>query len=431
MKSTLSRRTVLSGMGAVTLAGLASATVFKANAKNINVKTKLPFTGYIRTNWSQDPFSYGAYSHVAKDSGVDDIKILAKPVEDKVYFAGEAVNPDYQSTVHAALESGETAANALLKNNKKKVAVIGAGAAGLAAARVIHNAGVEVKVLEGRNRIGGRVWTDRSIGPPLEQGAAFIVGENGNPVSKLADSVNAKRVGFGIDDSEGDVVLNKKGEKMWSLFHPSWLEELVLNNSMGTDYQNLNMDHVEANIENYFGHYKGDNVVFPGGYDQILVPLQTGYDIQLNTIVNRITRTTDGVAVGFKTGETQAESSQSFDAVIVTVPLGVLKKGVIAFEPGLPDEKMQAIARMGMGTVDKLFMMFDRKFWHDAPWIFTPENGLPQGQFNMWMDHSAVGANVLGAFNPGSPALALATESDEVVVAKALGVLEKLYGNKV
>lgn len=132
------RRRALTGIGAMTLAGLTSSVIFKANAANIKVKTKLPFTGYARTNWSQDRFSYGAYSHIAKNSGVEDIKTLMKPIEDKIYFAGEAVNPNYQSTVHAALESGEAAASALLKTNQKSVAVIGAGAAGLAAAQCLH-----------------------------------------------------------------------------------------------------------------------------------------------------------------------------------------------------------------------------------------------------------------------------------------------------
>ncbi|MBO9319865.1 MAG: FAD-dependent oxidoreductase, partial [Chloroflexus sp.] len=57
------------------------------------------------------------------------------------------------------------------------VVVVGAGAAGLAAARTLHDAGVRVVVVEARPRIGGRIWTDRSCGPyPIELGAELIHG---------------------------------------------------------------------------------------------------------------------------------------------------------------------------------------------------------------------------------------------------------------
>ena len=54
--------------------------------------------------------------------------------------------------------------------------VIGAGMAGLAAARHLRSLGASVIVLEGRNRIGGRVWTDRTLGDPVDMGASWIHG---------------------------------------------------------------------------------------------------------------------------------------------------------------------------------------------------------------------------------------------------------------
>src|SRR5262245_56244981 len=58
------------------------------------------------------------------------------------------------------------------------VVVVGAGAAGLAAARALADAGWQLAVLEARDRIGGRVWTDHHFGPiPVECGAEFIHGE--------------------------------------------------------------------------------------------------------------------------------------------------------------------------------------------------------------------------------------------------------------
>ena len=53
------------------------------------------------------------------------------------------------------------------------------------------------------------------------------------------------------------------------------------------------------------------------------------------------------------------------DRVIVTVPLGVLKAGTIAFDPPLPEEKQQAIERLGFGLLDKVVLKFDQPFWPD------------------------------------------------------------------
>src|SRR5687767_12024597 len=67
-----------------------------------------------------------------------------------------------------------------------KVLVVGAGMSGLTAARELALRGIEVVVLEARDRIGGRIWTDSSIGAPVDLGAAWIHGITGNPVAQLA-----------------------------------------------------------------------------------------------------------------------------------------------------------------------------------------------------------------------------------------------------
>ena len=64
---------------------------------------------------------------------------------------------------------------------EEDVVVVGAGMAGLAAARRLADEGVEVTVLEARERIGGRMWTDTSLGVPIDLGAAWIHGTDGNP----------------------------------------------------------------------------------------------------------------------------------------------------------------------------------------------------------------------------------------------------------
>jgi monoamine oxidase len=69
----------------------------------------------------------------------------------------------------------------------KKVAVIGAGIAGLAAAKYFKDRGVEVVVIEAQGKVGGRLCTDRSLGIAFDEGASWIHGPNRNPITPLAD----------------------------------------------------------------------------------------------------------------------------------------------------------------------------------------------------------------------------------------------------
>ncbi|MEM7040438.1 MAG: FAD-dependent oxidoreductase, partial [Bacteroidota bacterium] len=365
----------------------------------MNIKTKLPFKGYLRTNWSRDPFTFGAYSHIAKGSGIEDLKIAGAPLNDRIFFAGEAMNTHYQSTVHAAIESGQENAQSIITLGSKSVAVIGAGAAGLAAAKDLHAAGIATVVFEGRNRIGGRIWTDDSQDAAVDLGGAFVVGDLDNPVTALADSVKAERVAFSLSESSEDLILNKKGKPTHKFFHGRMIRKVTTANGLGTDLKNLNLQHLMKHLDQqhpsaYFG-YKGKDWVFREGYGQILPALHTAYEIRLNSKVTQIHHSDTGVEIALSDG-----SAQTFDAVLVTVPLGVLKQKKIAFHPPLSNARLAAIDRMGMGTVDKLFLFFDEAFWQDAPWIYTTHNaGLPKGQFNVWMNqHKATGAKALCAF---------------------------------
>jgi protoporphyrinogen oxidase len=95
-----------------------------------------------------------------------------------------------------------TQGDTVAASSKKRIVVIGAGLAGLAAARALHKQGHEVVVLEARDRIGGRLWTSTAWPDmPLDLGATWIHGVRGNPLTALADEIRAQRIATRYDRS--------------------------------------------------------------------------------------------------------------------------------------------------------------------------------------------------------------------------------------
>ena len=84
----------------------------------------------------------------------------------------------------------------------ERVIVVGAGMAGLVAARLLHDSGFVVTVLEARDRLGGRTWTDDSLGAPLDLGGSWVHGVDGNPLALWCD-----KLGIALVELQGDRLL--------------------------------------------------------------------------------------------------------------------------------------------------------------------------------------------------------------------------------
>ncbi len=270
--------------------------------------------------------------------------------------------------------------SAVAKNIKgKKVVVVGAGLAGLAAAKELQSNGAEVIVLEAGKHIGGRIRTDKSLGAPFEYGAGWIHGPNrSNPIKKLANQIKAET--FKTDDDNIEI-FDAQGEpltgcgyvhldRMYSRLANKLdtrvnrndqrnleeaikgLEPELLNDVMGRWMVSaflefdIGADVTDISAANAFADktFGGGDVVFTSGYDTILAPLAAGLDIRLNKRVKRISYGDDGVDIdGIKA-----------DFVVCAVPLGVLKAGSITFKPALPNNIQNAVKEVGFGTVTKI-----------------------------------------------------------------------------
>ena len=415
--SPLDRRRVLAGLGAGAALSFTPWPQAQAEAlaQGATASARQP-KGYIRTNWSQDPFAFGSYSFVAKGGWQNMRRALETPIDEQLFFAGEAAYPYHNSTVHAAYESGQRVANFVRRARKDNIAIIGAGMSGLSAAHALWEEGRTVTVFEARDRIGGRVWTSDQIGVALDLGASWIHGTRRNPLTRLSDELALDRMP--TDDSY--IIRGRNGEALRERDAPDWLENVV-------DFQhNAGADRDEINLRAYImqDDYGGAEVIFRDGYGPILKALEGDYELRLNATVTNITLDDYGVSIGLIDGATSR-----FDAAIVTLPLGVLKKNTVTFDPILPAEKRDAITGLGMGTLDKVYLLYDEPFWAtDHTWIATPENDLPPGQFNQWLNmHRYIDQPVIMAFNGGPPALELAELPDEEVVSRAVQTLDLAY----
>jgi monoamine oxidase len=344
------------------------------------------------------------------------------------------------------------------------VLVLGAGIAGLAAARTLTESGLRVILLEARDRVGGRMWTDHSLGMPLDLGASWIHGVKGNPIAKLAAQWNIKTVptdyeNFSTFDAEGNELSAGEESAMEDLFDSIYaeveqmqentdddislqeaLDEVIARHNLSAkELHRLNF-YIQGETSLEYGADPGDlslwnwdqdeelggrEVVFPGGYNQITDGLAKDLDIRLDVKVEVVSYGGDGVDVETTSGTFGA------DKVIVTFPLGVLKQAAVKFDPPLPKSKQSAINRLDMGVLNKVYLKFPKVFWDEGIEGFG-YLGKRLGEWNDWLSFVPyIDQPVLMAFHGGAKGFALEELSDEEIISGAMKTLRILYGDEI
>ncbi|MDB5082198.1 MAG: monoamine oxidase [Chloroflexi bacterium] len=346
-------------------------------------------------------------------------------------------------------------------NNHGEIIVIGAGIAGLAAARYLQDRDFEVIILEGRGRTGGRIWTDNSLGVPLDLGAAWIHGVDGNPLTDLAQASGIKTMPTNFDALEifgpdGTELSEEQASQTATNFNKirkqleqlkeaadsqvslaAALAKLPADPNLSPILQRALRWTLFSDIENDFAAdlaelsllawdedkgFRGDDVIFPGGYRQITDGLAKGLDIRLNQVVTGIEYDSKGVRV------TTNQGVFSGSRVVVTLPLGVLKKGGVKFTPALPGPKLQAIQRLDMGVMNKIALKFPKRFWAAR----THRLGLLKEKggkdFEFWNMEVYNGQPVLVGLAAGSYARSLEQLTKAEVVSQAMSDLKVIFG---
>jgi monoamine oxidase len=345
------------------------------------------------------------------------------------------------------------------------VLVLGAGMSGLAAARRLKERGfTDVRVLEARARIGGRMFTDRSLGAPFDLGAAWVhkAGAS-NPIAAMIarEGIETRPTSWdriGLYDAERGAVADAERDRADADFDgllselarkiraagkrgsvgehlaplvaakftgpararlAGWLRALYIENEYAADVGEI----AAAEFANYDRVSHAENDLFvAGGYDRLLDRLASGLDVRLGEVCKRVRVTEGGVSV--ETERARYEAA----AVVVTLPVGVLRSGAIAFEPGLPAAKRRAIERLGVGDFEKVVALFDRPFWPTGPHAFGFASADRAAAPIVVNAHAAAGVPALVATFSGAAARDVSGKADDVLAARVVSQLRAMFG---
>ena len=297
------------------------------------------------------------------------------------------------------------------------VVVIGAGASGIAASEKLLTNGFKVVLIEARDRMGGRASTKLVGSVPFDAGASWLTESKMNYLRTTAESSGArlyptdfnralvqyKGVHVPVDLTEfmtaleGRLILpyikshireffglRKTLPSMASMLDPllkkhgaqaAYAREIITGNEATnldrTSIATLLSGH-DLNGDNGWDPLPMDDVMINGGMQAFVVSLAKKIKPSLGEAVQAVIRTESGITI--QTTRRRLDA----DALIVTVPLGLLKAGIIQFDPGLPIEHRAAIDRLGFGILKKTCLVYPESNWakenhlvglHDSPYF--------------------------------------------------------------
>ena len=344
--------------------------------------------------------------------------------------------------------------------------VVGAGMAGITAARTLARAGVPVRVVEARPRIGGRIHTVRDWpGVPLDLGASWIHGYDGNPLTPIAERAGATMVRTSyssgrvhVDPRLRAAGLDRPDTRRWAALvrralHAAWRRDrdsslaaavrretrdldlsrveradlaFYLNatyvTEWGADPAELSAFHVDDGRE--FGP-TGEDVLFPHGFDRVVEHLARGLRH-------------DARGAGPPGGAAPARGRRPHVGRSPPAPArswspsrsASCAPAAIDVEPGLPEPMTRAVEALRMGVLSKTFLRFDRPFWPER-FDWQEYVGPRHGAWGEWLSLRKTGAPVLLGFNGGAIAREVEAADPDDVRAEAMAALRAMFGSSV
>ena len=286
-----------------------------------------------------------------------------------------------------------------------KVIIIGAGASGLAAAKILQRNNIDYLILEASNRYGGRLKENKTLADfPIDLGAEWI--------HHLPTVLNR------LKGKPGDLV--DEETVPYNAFYN--IDEDFGYSSYGKIFSWLKMRLLFSYRFKFFPEFKFKNSSWFSFLDKNFAE-EVKHKIEFNSPVTNINYSEDKVDVVTKSGQVYKA-----DKVLVTVSIGVLKSDYINFIPDFGQEKKDAIESITFMPGFKLVMKFSEKFYSDI--IMCKAKTGEKGYYDMAFKKDAK-SHILGLLVQGSGVEDFyCLESEEQIVLKALEELDKIYEGK-
>jgi monoamine oxidase len=338
------------------------------------------------------------------------------------------------------------------------VIVVGAGVAGLTAARILSQAGLSVDLLEARDRIGGRIFTDHSL-TPVELGAEFI---HGTPEATfdvlLEGSLQATEM-------RGDLWYSQDGrltkatswssgeDAIWEALNEWDGDDLTFDQFAAERFpgdrwaearrraarylEGFDAAHTDRVSLKWFikteaaqGAIGGErNFRLTVGYDAVPQQIAAGFAAgkvatHLNTVVSEVHWRHGSVEVQAHHIGSDERLSFSAPRLVCTLPIGVLKQD-IRFSPPLT-QKQAALASIEAGAVIKPVLRFRERFWNERMgFLFSDDEWLPT-----WWTQYPADSTVLTGWCGGPRAERLSHRGTDFVIDRALEALSRIFGRQ-
>ncbi|MEX2296208.1 MAG: NAD(P)/FAD-dependent oxidoreductase [Dongiaceae bacterium] len=357
---------------------------------------------------------------------------------------------DRRRFLAALLASTTLPAWARAQSANPDVVVIGAGAAGLAAAHTLAEKGISFVVIEAKDRIGGRAFTDTtSFGLPFDHGCSWLHHSDRNPFTPIAEAA-----GFTLlpHDDAGEAVFvgdRPASDEEMSAFNDAWDdaisaiskighsgEDIAPGPSMPIDlpWSNVSKSWIGplsmgADVEDFSAHDwwtlddTDPDLMVREGYGTVVALYGKDVPVSLSTPATLVRWGGNGVSVETPSGTIHAK------ACIITVSTGVLASAAIRFDPPLPVEKQEAIAGLPMGLLAKIPLQFEGTRFGLIPndWLSYAANDRELCYFLTWpFDMDLMIGWVGGRFG-----WELSAQGEDAAIDFARGELRKIFGSDV
>lgn len=330
------------------------------------------------------------------------------------------------------------------------VLVIGAGAAGIAAARAVQAAGRSVLVLEARGRVGGRAVTDHRLGLPFDLGAAWLHNAEDNPLVPLAreigltlaDSDALRQERTLVGDRPADAAELAAYDEAWDRFQHAVAARIAAG---GPDVSVAEVVPRGGAWDATVAAWQGDiiaaapldrvsladfaataldgrNLVVEAGIGTLLARLAEGLPIRLSAPVERLAWGGDRAVAEGGFGTIRAR------AVIATLPSSLLAAGTLRFDPPLPAELLQAARDLPLGQVAKV--AFRGAAALGLPDFSSIDCQVAPGEALVAMNARPFGRDLLACHVGGDAAAALEAEGDAALEAFMRAEVARRFGHR-